>query len=609
MAARSDGLRAMPSAGCGSFLLGHGVSLAAAVLCLHASGCVSDSIETTEPAPYQQALVEQGPPQRLAPDGLGSLMPAPDPRIPELKVTQDAKTERPSASLSINDALVRALARSPDIIITSFDPAIAKEEVTKAASVFDVTTFGKLSYDQTDDPADNTRLDQFSRGANAAVGLRQKLVTGAEWSLAYNLTRTTDTDATWVPEKSWAPIVSFEVRQPLLRDAWAGVNLAGVDIARLNYEESLLAFRQQAEQVSVEVTAAYWRLWQARRDVDITRELLQTTLNTLQRVGDRKEIDASAVQIKQAEAYSKSRQAELFLAEKHVSDVQDALVRLLSDRQLNLLSDLVLIPSTEPSRGPARFDEYGQLKLALERNAVILQARIGVEVAQVNVRAAERQTSMRLDLVASARTSGAPGSFEDSHKDVGDGDFVSYSVGVNLEYPLGNRERKAELQRRKLEHDKAETAVRKASDQVTIELRERIRRAEVAQKEMHVQRDAIEAATAYLSALEDTEQIRDRLTPEFILLKLQAQELLARAQRDEARAIVDFNTAQAQLAQSTGTILDIRCLQRVFPEIPTPERGNGVGNSGSAARGGYRVPPSGAAAGSAPPGPAESAKP
>ena len=42
---------------------------------------------------------------------------------------------------------------------------------------------------------------------------------------------------------------------------------------------------------------------------------------------------------------------------------------------------------------------------------------------------------------------------------------------------------------------------------------------------------------------------------EFLLVKLQAQESLAQAQRAHAQALTDYNVALAQLAQTTGRVL------------------------------------------------------
>ena len=89
--------------------------------------------------------------------------------------------------------------------------------------------------------------------------------------------------------------------------------------------------------------------------------------------------------------------------------------------------------------------------------------------------------------------------------------------------------------------------------------------------EIQVQKEAVEAARIHLQALEDSELIRERLTPEFLLVKLQAQEFLARSQRAEIKAIVDYNIALARLAQTTGTVLEMRYVQTA---LPTASDGN-----------------------------------
>jgi outer membrane protein TolC len=96
-------------------------------------------------------------------------------------------------------------------------------------------------------------------------------------------------------------------------------------------------------------------------------------------------------------------------------------------------------------------------------------------------------------------------------------------------------------------------------------VKERIRLAETSYNEIQVQKDAVDAAKIYLQAVEDTEEIRDKLTPEFLLVKLQSQETLSNAERGEIKAISDYNIAQVRLAQSMGTVLDIRYVRKALP--------------------------------------------
>jgi len=108
------------------------------------------------------------------------------------------------------------------------------------------------------------------------------------------------------------------------------------------------------------------------------------------------------------------------------------------------------------------------------------------------------------------------------------------------------------------------------ADQVALLAKERIRRVETCFSQIQIQKDAVEAARVHLRTLEESEAVRQQLTPEFLLVKLQAQEVLAGARRSEIQAIVDFNTGLARLAQALGTVLEMHQVQTSLPPGQTP---------------------------------------
>jgi outer membrane protein TolC len=256
----------------------------------------------------------------------------------------------------------------------------------------------------------------------------------------------------------------------------------------------------------------------------------------------------------------------LFQAEKRVMDVQDALVRLLSDSKINLLSDYEIVPTSALETTEIKFEQSEALRLALSNNPEIQQARLTIEVAQINVDVAKRQKMPKLDMVASARMQGLSRAQGSSHDRLSNADYVSYALGITFEIPLGNRQREAEFRKRKLERRKAVSILQNISDQLAAQVKERIRLSETSYQEIQVQKDAVNAAEKHLRAVEDTEEIRRELTPEFLLVKLQAQETLSNAQRAEIKAITDYNTSLVRLAQSTSTVLDMRYIRKALPQ-------------------------------------------
>ncbi len=537
------------------------------ILMIQITGCVSESVkENGIISSYQKQVVEKSPQPRDSNEGLESLRPSPEPDVLKLDITRDETTGKNIVNLSIDDAVRRALISSPEISIVSYNPSIAKEDVVKAAADFDPALFGKLNYEKQDDPTDSTLFGRQATSRVWETGIKQKGVTGAEWSLAYALARDWDDLTTRTLSTRYEPIISFQIKQPLLRNAWQKLNLAGVNISKLNYTVALAAFRQKTEEVSAEVISLYWTLARVRRDREIQQWLLDKTRETLKKVEDRKGIDATDVQIKQAEAAVKSREAVLYQAQKRVMDVQDALVRLLSDSQINLLGDFEIIPITVLDTTETRFEQSEALRIALSNNPEMQQARLTIEIAQINVDVAKTQKMPKLDLVASSRMSGLSRGYGSAHDELSNTDYVSYALGITFEVPLGgNRQREAEFRKRKLERSKATSILQNTSDQLALQVKERIRLAETSYDEIQVQKDAVDAAKIHLQAVEDTEVIRKELTPEFLLVKLQAQETLSNAERAKIKAISDYNISQVRLAQSMGTVLDMRYVRKALP--------------------------------------------
>lgn len=530
-------------------------------------GCVSDKmLHQSKIHSYQKSLAEKGPQKRIDTTDLDFPIPAPDPLIPALKETKDS-SGKSIINMSLDDALVRALAYSPEIAVVSFDPSIAQEDITRAVSEFDILTFEQFEYEKQDHPTDSIFQAEQTRSGTWQAGVRQKGMTGAEWSLTYALSRTTDDQVTRSLSTRYEPILSFQVKQPLLRDAWPEVNLAGVTVSKMNYVSALAAFQQRAEEVSSEVIALYWSLVQAHKDVEIQHSLLMKTKDTLHRVQSRRFIDASDVQLKQTEAFLRSREATLLDTQKQFRDVQDALVRFLSDNQLNLLSNLEIIPITSPEIQSKQFDQTELINRSQNNNPLIKQARLAVKIADVNIAVAKWQKMPRLDLVASTNIRGLSDNRGEAKDILAEGDYQSYTIGFAFEYPLGNRDRDALFRQRKLERSKAISTLQNVSDQVAAQIKERIRFAQTAFEEMEIQKRAVDASKIYLEALENVEVIREELTPEFLLVKLQAQESLANAERLEIKSVVDYNIALTRLAQATGDILDLHYVKTALPKI------------------------------------------
>jgi len=152
--------------------------LLSSVFCvLHLAGCVSDKANSRSVNPavrsYQRTLAEKGPQQRAdtqasgAAEPLGILKPVASDTdvLKPVEIVADPNTGRSRVALTIEEAIARTLANSPEIRVVSFDPSIAEQDITRAASEFDVTAFGRLNFEQEDNPSNSI----FSRDSRTTA--------------------------------------------------------------------------------------------------------------------------------------------------------------------------------------------------------------------------------------------------------------------------------------------------------------------------------------------------------------------------------------------------------------------------------------------------------
>ena len=544
-----------------------------AAIAVGLSGCVRPgAIDPGVIARYQRQMAGESPTQRLGPaNEVGLLRPAPRKGVVPLKVEEvkddSGKVVKRVVRLSLKDAIMRALANSPEIQVISFDPAISREEMTSAAAAFDVVVFGGYSHAKSHEASDIFYRANRSDSRSLELGVRQLLPTGAQWAVTWDHKRSWDSAGLGVFPTEFEPSVALEITQPLLRGGWFDFNLGRLRIARLGHKSSLASFRELVEQTVGAVHLAYWQLQQARREVAIQENLLAKTQETYNRVLERAKggLDAHKVHIKQAESAAASRRADLIRAKKRIADARDRLGLLLADPQINVLGEYEIVPTTAMSDIRVRVDAADQLAAALRHSPVLEQARLAIRLAAIEIKVARSQTLPRLDVTASRTSQGLHGLRGQAYKMLRHDRFSSYTLGLEFEYPIGNRGPRAELRRARLVKRQAVARFQGTADQVAVVVRERVRQVGMVWAELQQQRAAVAAGKMELEALEDTERIRGVLSPEFLQLKLSAQERLAAAERAELQALVDYNSAMVELRQVTGTLLDLPDVKVLLP--------------------------------------------
>ena len=534
-------------------------------------GCVKPGeFDPSIIARYQREMARYAPSRRM--DGrtdLGLLAPAaregPGPlKVEEIK--DESGTVKRVIYLSLEDAIVRTLAGSPAIQVVSFDPAISREDMVQAAAAFDVLIFGEAAIEKGDNKRYASNLRMMSDERNFEAGLKQLLPTGTQWELTWGATRDWDNRGTWDAPTKFEPTVGFEVSQPLLRGGWLDFNLGRLRVARLAHKSKMQAFRSEVEGAITDVYRIYWQLHQATGELEIQRRLVAWSKKTLDTIQGRDKMDATIVEISQAQSALASHQASQVRLEKLIYDVREQLGVLLGDPQISALGKFDIIPTTPFDSGPVVINIADQLAAALKHNPTLAQGRLAIQAAGVQIKVAQNDLLPRLDLTATTTLQGMAGSKHVAGRELIGADYASYSIGLEFEYPIGNRDKSSRLRARKFDRSKAIASFQQSADQIAASVRERVRQIEIAWKALELQKKAIDAYKAEVAGLEEWEQGRKTgKRPEFLELKLRSRERLAEAERLALQALVDYNSAVIELRRVTGTVLDLPGLKVSLP--------------------------------------------
>ena len=490
------------------------LAMVAALLTCLAAGCVSAGrIDHNLLYQYDQWTLHKGPPPRL-----DELRPKPDSGITLLKVQTDPKTGERSAELSLQDAIYLALANSLEIKVLAYDPAISWLDVEQAAGAFDPVLFGSGSDTLTDARSTSTFGGTQTKNLTGQLGVRQHWETGADLKAAYNVSRqTTDNGSLTTFNPAYSQDFSVQLTQPLLRGAGRDFNLGDLRVARANYKVTLHQFRGKVLQVLIKVQTLYWQLVQARAALDIQEELLRRTEETLQKVIARGELDANKVQITQAQAAVESTRATLIEARKTIRDTEDDLIRVLGDSRASLLSDMRIIPTTPPSRVDVSLDATDQIITALKYNPDLAQARMAIAIADIKLGVARNKELPVLTFQVGASPNGVAGTYSDSWGVLRDANFINYTIGLQFEYPLGNRTPRAARKQAEFQRTQSIVTMQDVADQVGVAVKQAVRGVSTAAAEIQAQSAALKASRENLQAIEDRETYGTAaLTPEFL---------------------------------------------------------------------------------------------
>ena len=270
----------------------------------------------------------------------------------------------PRLALSIREAVSIALARNFDITIAGFDPDIAESNIVRERSAFDPQAFVETNVGKSKLGSANSAFVNDRAGIRetdtigVAAGIRQKIITGAEYSLILRNIR----ESTNSPQNAFDPTyqtsLTFTIEQPLFKNFGIDINQARIKVAMATKEQTLHAYRSRVIQTVDAVEQAYWNLVFSIQNLEFRRKSLDLAKDLLRRNKIQVEVGTLApIEITEAEATVASREEALLVAEREVKDREDTLKMLLNVADKPSAWGIVIQPSDKPEFKRVLVDE------------------------------------------------------------------------------------------------------------------------------------------------------------------------------------------------------------------------------------------------------------
>jgi outer membrane protein len=493
--------------------------------------------------------------------------PAPAPSTIPAGAAQESQAGMSTLRISADDAVKMALENNLGVRAEQLDPQIQTYGVAQARAAF-----GPSLFSQTTTRSSTTPPTDFLSGTSAILtndslrtnaGVQQLLPWGGgRYSLAWDGSKleTSDASSRFNPRLDSGLTGGFT--QPLLRNFKIDVNRQTLLLSQSREQVADIQLRQTLTQTTRAVRNAYFDLVNAIAGLQVSQQSLDLARESLKSNIRRVEIGTMApIETVQAQAEVAANEEAVIVAEGQIRTAEDRLRTLVMNPSQPDFWTTKLEPSDQPTLTAQPIDVEGAVANALANRTDIARAKKELEQTDINLRYYRNQKLPAVDLSTTYNVVGTAGtqrevfidpntgqasaenlaarSFADALRDVVGNDFKTWSVQLNVSYPLGRSQAEAAVAQGRLQREQQTTSLRDLELQVVASVREAGRQVSTSLKRVESTRKARELAEQTLQAEE--KRLAVGLADTFRVL--QAQRDLARQRVNELNAIISYNRA------------------------------------------------------------------
>jgi outer membrane protein TolC len=487
--------------------------------------------------------------------------------------TQPLAATGPVRRVSVDEAVTMALEQNVSLQVQKMNPGISELDVVQAYGTWLPALTSQLFYQSLEQPV-NTLLQGNAQSFKqdqvfGNFGVEQVLPTGANYSVGYQATRNENNNLFATLNPSTQGNFTFSFSQPLLQNRTIDATRQQILISKNNLAISEMQFRNTVVSTVRAVKNAYWDLVVAQSALEVQRQTLELSRQTLGDNRKRVEVGTMApIDIVQAEAEVAANEETVIIAEQTVAQAQDQLRALILDPRTADFWITTFETADPPSLATSPVDVEAAVQKAIANRLDLQQARKQLESNDVRARFFKNQVLPSLTADVNYGLAGLGGTVitrgpgnglqpgpiisEDTRPysevlgDVLAFEYPTWSVSLNLRYPIGRNANRVNLERQLLQNEQTLLQLRDLERQVVQQVRDLGRQVNTNLKRVATTQAARTLAERRLEA--EQKKFGVGLSTTFNVL--QAQRDLAQARNNEQRAILDFEKSRVDFEAS-----------------------------------------------------------
>jgi outer membrane protein len=465
-----------------------------------------------------------------------------------------------TVSLSLHEALSRALQQNYSIKLGYFTPQTARLQLEEIYGAYDPVFTASATHNYVQAPGTYDVVRQESLSGNQtwqqvySGGFEGLLPSGTRYELTSSLDRLQLEDETFNDYPAiYGSRARVSVTQPLLKDFWFDGTRANAQIGKIEIKRADLGLQYTIMGVVRDTTKAYYDLIEARDQVKVREMALQLKEQFLAET--KKKVAAgtlASLDEKQAESEAAAARTDLIQARSTAEQAENLLKGLLFS-DFSSVHTTTLEPSEKLLAMSQQINVVESWRTGLEQRPDFLSRKHLIEQEKIQLKYRKNQLYPSLDLVASYARYGnqqAPDAYT-SLDAIGDNISPRYSGGIVLTLPLSRKSERAAHKRQKIAVETALLELKQAEEDIIRTIDTEAKKVRSAFAAIESSREARVFAEAALDA--EQKKLENGKSTNFQVLEL--QDRLTQARAAEISAMTDYNKALQDFYYSEGTIL------------------------------------------------------